>query len=418
VNAVFAKAGCADGHCTGINTPGGKPLPYFTKGKHNATANAAADFIRFWTKDEIKEVIFQGSEEDARNIPYNSLTSESAKKEAFLGLATISFIGLGGNGGEFYSGVAGGANQIEEWAKNAHCSTPVWVKTGGTGDWSSPVQPWTEAHFNECSAKFAHALRGDLMWMVTLEIMQHINFINYKVSFGTASIQPKGLLHDQPDPKDPSKQNETDAVKQSDAKDLFELISKSKNFGIGRSGADIEEDMNKLTLQQGVKAVMAVAKAVCTKLGRGFGFGFENTCAKALWMHKFLSLGLSSPEERKYLSTKIDWGDSSSKSPGLKAYKQVASVLGSIKNTGQNLWTDVKGSLKQVPTADFGDADVAKGAAFGFKAKRSLRKRERQQGALQAKVDTDAAALALGKQLMDKISENTVNYMTGAAYAM
>ena len=79
---------------------------------------------------------------------------------------------------------------------------------------------------------------------------------------------------------------------------------------------------------------------------------------------------------------------------------------------------DLKASMKVVKDVDFGDADVAKGAAFSFKAKTHLRKGEKQQGSLQAEANTEAQMHALGMHILDSMAANTVNYMAGAAYAV
>merc|ERR1712048_137045 len=149
-------------------------------------------------------------------------------------------------------------------------------------------------------------------------------------------------------------------------------------------------------LRLGVKAVKTVAKAACTTLGRGFGHNYENTCAKAMWVYKFLSLGLSAPEERKYWS--------------------VDSTLKVMRNHLLNMGIDLAHNMYVVHDVDFGDADVAKGAAFSFKETNHLRKSEKQQGSLEAESHTEAQMQALGMHLLNSIAKNTVNYMQGAAY--
>merc|ERR1712224_739219 len=333
-------------------------------------------------------------------------------------------------GGEYYRGVAGGVNQIEEWAKVAECSTPVYDKKAKA--WTSAPAPWSEEKFKKCLKLFEEDLRSDIIWEVTTKIMQSMSFSNYKISFGTASIQPKALLIDQKNPTDPSATGEVDAVKASSAKDAYELIAhENKQFGIGRGGASIKQKINTATLRQGVAAVKAVAKAVCTKLGHGFGYDYQNTCAKAFWVYKFLSLGLSAPEERQYMST--DFGNSNLATGAAKsdspvkamvhaALTNVYSTLKVMSTHLVNMGIDLKANMKTVPDADFGDADVAKGAAFSFKAKGNLRKRQKQEGTLQAgastEVNTEAQMAALGMHILNKISLNKVHYMKGAAYAV
>jgi len=434
VTSEFAEAECAAGKCKGIKTPGGKSLPYFTKGLANETANAAGDFIRFWSVDEIKAVIFKEPGDAPRNLPFKRLTAKGVTKAGnnhdFLGLATISFIGLAGTGGKYYRGVAGGVNQIEEWAKqpDVNCSTPVWKN----GAWTSPPAPWSAKKFDDCLKLFEEDLRSDVMWEVTTKIMQTMSFANYKISYGTASIQPKALLINQSNPSDPSLPGEVAAVTDSSAKAAYELIAHdNKQFGIGRGGASIEQNINTATLRQGVAAVKAVAKAVCTKLGHGFGYNYENTCAKAFWVYKYLSLGLSAPEERQYMSTdfgnaNVATGASKSDRPVQKmvhaALTNVYSTLKVMSNHLVNMGIDLKANMKTVPDADFGDADVAKGAAFSFKAKGNLRKRQKQEGTLQAgantEAHTEAQMHALGMHILNKISLNRVNYMKGVAHAV
>ena len=433
VTAEFKKAKCDGGQCTEIKTPAGDPLPYFTTGLANETANAAGDFVRFWSVADIKKVIFKGKDDEPRNLPFKRLTAKGinkatkAEEYTFLGLATISFIGLAGNGGKYYRGVAGGVNQIEEWAKKAGCDTPTWNK--GKKDWTSPPTPWTEAKFDKCLKQFEEDLRSDVVWEVATQVMQTLNFYNYKMSYGTASIQPKALLKDQPNPKGSGAGlGEFAAVKSAgeEATKALNTIDHDNKYGIGKGGASIEHAMKKEDATTGVDAVKAVAKAACTKLGHGFGFKYENTCAKAMWVYKYLSLGLSAPEERQYWSTdfgnaQLLTGASKSDKPVEVAKAALANVWYTLKvmrNHLVNMGIDLKASMKVVHDVDFGDADVAKGAAFSFKGKTHLRKGEKQQGSLQAEANTEAQMHALGMHILDSIATNTVNYMAGAAYAV
>jgi hypothetical protein len=260
--------------------------------------------------------------------------------------------------------------------------------------------------------------------------MQALDFYNYKISFGTASIQPKALLIDQKDPKDPTGGvGEMAAVNSAGdkAKTALALISHENKFGIGKGGASIAHAMKTTDLRAGVKAVKKVAKAVCMTLGHGFGFKFENTCAKAMWVYKYLSLGLAAPEERDYMITdfgnaQLATGSSKSDNPVQKMYKLAVHNVWATMKVMQahlvNMGIDLKAELKVVADADFGDADVAKGAAFSFKGKNHLRKGEKQQGSLQAEANTEAEMQALGMHLLNSIATNTVNYLEGASYAV
>jgi hypothetical protein len=374
----FRAAGCLNGECTKILTPGGKPLPYFTQEYTDGPERAAADFIRYWPKSKIKEVIFQ--EDDGhdwpRNEPFKRLTcaatanTNGAEKHDFIGLGTISFIGLTGTGGAHYNGVAGGVNQIEEWAKKNDCALGTWDKT--KEKWTKDVNKWTESHFDGCLTKFKAALGKDIIWQAAEDVLKKIDFKHYRISFGTASIQPKGLVSlGNKDPDDGAKKSEKAVVDAASkkVKAAHKFIDNDFNlFGIGRPGAPMLPVPRRM-FKKGLAAVMEVTKEMCMKLGRGFGFGWGNTCAKSFWLHEFLALGISQPSEKKPI------------------------------------------------IVDFGDSDVAKGEAYGFKSKRNLRKREQHQSTLDVDVHTGAEMLTLGKQILGSISVNTLSFMDGAVYS-
>lgn len=381
VRTDFAGAGCSGGKCTGIKTPKGEDLPYFTQDLADGPNRAAADFIRYWTKAEIKNIIHQEPDNAVRNLPFKHLTgnakanSDGAAEEEFKGLGTISFIGLEGKGGPIYKGVAGGANQIEEWAKHRDCALGTWDKKKEA--WTKNINKWSAEKFDGCFDKFKEDLDLDIIWKAAKDVIKGIDFKHYRVSFGTASIQPKGLVN--LENKDPdnlvgaavAKKSEKEVMDKAlpQVKKAHQVIDNDFNlFGIGRGGAPMLP-VPRSMLKKGLTAVKTVTKEMCMKLGRGFGFGWTNTCAKSLWMHQFLSLGI---DQRN----------------GQKPHE-----------------------------VDFGDADVGKGEPYGFKSKRNLRKREQQQSTLDVDVHAHAEMLALGKQILGRVSKNTLSYMHGATYS-
>jgi len=307
---------------------------------------AAADFIRFWTPKEIREVFAGDSTTPSREKAVRRLLGEGDNE--IKGLATVSFLGLLGEGGAVYSGVAGGVNAAEDWGPKNTCTNNDMTNN--------------KPKFQECFDKYHTALGGDVVWKATSHFFKNIDLSKYYAVYGSGGkLYPYGHFNTLSDNVIAGIDN---AVKPD-----YHLIDK-KN-GPGKAAwhqKDLSQSVGHDIVARARKAIKEVAKVACTS-GEGYGFGGRAQCSTTFWLYNFL---------------------------GLPAGKEGKS-----------------------PKYKFGDLPLVDGeAALGFKSKRNLHKRQQQQVALQAGAETNAAMLAYGRQLMERISTNTMSYVHGAAYVV
>merc|ERR1712159_671578 len=103
-----------------------------------------------------------------------------------------------------------------------------------------------------------------------------MNLKDYSLHFGTKSIQLKGIVKDEDPPaKAPpgaGKINEMSVIDSDPkAKQAYESINKDIYGGSELGNANIDK------LEEALAPLMTVIETMCTELGRGFGFNFEQT---------------------------------------------------------------------------------------------------------------------------------------------
>lgn len=162
-----------------------KKLGWFNRKKtHNpdgsvksvALGDCHRDFVNFKKRAQLEHIVDAASLGDIK------------------GLGVISFLGLKGEGGSDYSGVAGGLNEIGHWADVNNC---------GANLWNNQTQPHNTELFKSCKKKLEVALKGDYLWAAVSKFFKASGVNAQSFSYNTPSAIPSmtGLKHNGAKPK-------------------------------------------------------------------------------------------------------------------------------------------------------------------------------------------------------------------------
>lgn len=147
--------------CTKLLLSGGSSAPVFSKGGSSRSKTGCIDdYITFKKSSQIKVA-----------------TAVAAKLKGIQGVGLISFLGLRGRG----TFVAGGVNEIQNWAVQENCHT-------------------NQSTFTTCASKLVKALKKDVMWKNVAQFFKtHFVNINHFAYATSAAMPQRAFLDDEPE---------------------------------------------------------------------------------------------------------------------------------------------------------------------------------------------------------------------------
>lgn len=139
--------------------PDGKPM----KDKKKVRGDCHKDFVNYKKREQLRHIV------------------PEEKLGEILGIGVVSFLGLKGEGGEAYSGVAGGLNEIGHWGDINGCEANNWANQ--TASHNSKI-------FQECKTKFEAALAKDVLWREVTKFFKESKVNVNDFSYNTPSAIP------------------------------------------------------------------------------------------------------------------------------------------------------------------------------------------------------------------------------------
>ena len=262
---------------------GGKP----DKTKPKIQGDCHKDFVNFKKREQLTHIV------------------PEEKLGKILGLGVISFLGLKGEGGSEYSGVAGGLNEIGNWGQINGCGPDEWAKQDASHN---------SDQFKKCKAEFEGALAKDVLWTAVTKFFKESKVSVADFSYNTPSAIPS--------------------------------MSGLKNVKTGRSLANAVEEHCSKALEIG-----------------GFGFKNSNNCVKALYTSMYVtsffedktvdSKAATMFPEKNGKAVSYDWAD------GLKKDREGATAVlrkqsskagkAGLRGQGKTAFIEAVASLHKTP---------------------------------------------------------------------
>jgi hypothetical protein len=202
--------------CKSLQLEDGSPAPFFKQNSRDPHSACLDDYITFRSKSDIRAS--------------TAVLQDNVRVDEIEGLGLVSFLGLKGRG----SFVAGGLNEIGNWAKEHNCNTQ-------------------QTSFADCSAKLQAELRKDVMWKHVSEYFRKHNLNIRSFSYNTYAANPTaaGLLKDE-----------------------------HKEGGEGQAAWKLQEELD----------------AVCSEdNGAKFGYKGKNGCMQALYTSLYITSFFAEP---------------------------------------------------------------------------------------------------------------------------